>query len=220
LNLIARLGNKVFEPACDLGFVMLRLTDSNKRAMVYRTLDDAVVDENVLLERIVQRDMAAYEIFFKAYYQRLYRFILRMTHSQDSVEELIQETMMVVWNKPEGFNHSCKISTWVFGIAYNKALKSMATEMRRANDLDVDEMVEILGDPGSNQAKTHENEDWLKCALASLPPDQRAVVELTLYHDLPYQEIAKILDCPENTVKTRMFHARKKLQIFAETHGD
>jgi RNA polymerase sigma-70 factor (ECF subfamily) len=51
--------------------------------------------------------------------------------------------------------------------------------------------------------------------LASLQPDQRAVIELTLYQGLAYQEIAIILDCPENTVKTRMFHARKKLVAFA-----
>jgi len=49
---------------------------------------------------------------------------------------------------------------------------------------------------------------------------QRAVIELTFYHGLPYQDIARILNCPENTVKTRMFHARKKLQVFAETQED
>jgi len=68
----------------------------------------------------------------------------------------------------------------------------------------------------SQSGRNTETQDWLNCALDILPADQRAVIELTFYHGLPYQEIAKILDCPENTVKTRMFHARKKLQAFAQ----
>lgn len=55
----------------------------------------------------------------------------------------------------------------------------------------------------------------MAAALGSLPPDQRVVIELTFYEGLHYKDIAVILGCPENTVKTRMFHARKKLQSFA-----
>ncbi|WP_230874689.1 RNA polymerase sigma factor [Methylomonas sp. LL1] len=179
--------------------------------------EDITVDEQVLLQRIIMGDMLAFEAFYKVYYPRLFRFILRMTRSPDSVEELIQETLMVVWEKPDRFNHDSKISTWVFGIAYHKALKAMSNSNRRGNDVDVDELAETLGDPSANQAQSQENQDWLNRALAALPPDQRAVIELTFYYDLPYQDIAKILDCPENTVKTRMFHARKKLQVFAAT---
>ena len=69
-------------------------------------------------------------------------------------------------------------------------------------------------------AQRLESKDWLSCAFASLQPDQRAVIELTFCHGLHYQDIARILNCPENTVKTRMFHARKKLQVFAETQED
>ena len=178
---------------------------------------DAAVDEYSLLKRITEGDTLAFEAFYKVYYSRLFRFILRMTFQPESVEELIQETLLVVWEKPDGFNHTCKISTWVFGIAYNKALKSMSKAARRSGDVNVDDMLETMGDPVANPAQSLESEDWLSCALGMLPPEQRAVIELTFYHDLAYQDIAKILNCPENTVKTRMFHARKKLQAFAET---
>lgn len=197
---------------------MLRLILAQSRpAMIDQ--HDNTVDEQALLQRIIQGDSLAFEAFYKLYYPRLLRFIMRITRSPDAVEELIQETLLVVWEKPDHFNYDSKISTWVFGIAYHKALKLMSNHNRRSNDLDVDELVETLGDPASNQAQNQENEDWLNCALAILPPDQRAVIELTFYYELPYQEIAKILDCPENTVKTRMFHARKKLQGFAKTQG-
>ena len=62
-----------------------------------------------------------------------------------------------------------------------------------------------------------ESEGWLSCAFALLQPEQRAVIELTFCYGMPYQDIARILNCPENIVKKRLFHARKKLQIFAET---
>jgi RNA polymerase sigma-70 factor (ECF subfamily) len=132
----------------------------------------------------------------------------------DSVEELIQETLLVVWQKPESFNHTSKISTWVFGIAYNKTLKFLSKNSKHTKNIDIEEVIESIGDETANPAGNLENIDWLNSALASLQPDQRAVIELTLYQGLAYQEIAIIMDCPENTVKTRMFHARKKLVAF------
>ncbi len=171
-------------------------------------------DENALLRLIIEGDTSAFEEFYKAYYPKLQRFILRVTGDPDVVEELIQETLLVVWKKPESFNYGSKISTWVFGIAHNKALKSMAKDARRKNDVNVDDWVDILSDDFDSSDQGWVNEQWLSNAMEILTPEQRAVIELTFYHELPYHEIAKILDCPENTVKTRMFHARKKLQAF------
>ncbi len=193
---------------------MLRLVRNPTPPMPNKTTIE--VNEYALLQRIVEGDTLAFETFYKLYYPRLFRFILRTTRQPDHIEELIQETLLLVWEKPERFNHNCKISTWVFGIAYYKALKSMSRAARSSKNLDVDEFCEIIADPLANLAETTEAQDMLSCALDILPADQRAVIELTFYHGLPYQEIAKILDCPANTVKTRMFHARKKLQAFAE----
>jgi RNA polymerase sigma-70 factor (ECF subfamily) len=192
---------------------MLRLAFSADKSMAKQT--SASVDETELLSRIVEGDGAAFEAFYNAYYPRLYRFILRVTHKPDTVEELIQDTLMVVWEKPESFDHSCKLSTWVFGIAYRKALKSLAKNSRYSSMVDLEGMEEILADSRPTPAVDLEVANWLETALATLPADQRAVLELTFHHGLHYRDVALILDCPENTVKTRMFHARKKLQAFA-----
>ncbi|WP_445371296.1 RNA polymerase sigma factor [Methylomonas sp. HW2-6] len=172
-------------------------------------------DEYLLLQRIGAGDTAAFEAFYKIYYPRLFRFVLRMTRQTEGVEELIQETLLVVWERPHGFNNESKISTWVFGIAYKKTLKALAKTARRERDIDIDQVADLTGDPIANPADNWENQDWLNFALTSLSPEQRAVIELTFYHGLSYQEVAKVLDCPENTVKTRMFHARRKMQILA-----
>lgn len=193
---------------------MLRLVDNQAPQIPDKSTTG--VDEYALFERIVEGDELAFETFYKHFYPRLFRFILRTTRQPESIEELIQETLLLVWEKPERFNHTSKISTWVFGIAYHKALKSMSKTARRSHDVDVEELNETIGDPLANLAENTEAQDWLNSALDRLSADQRAVIELTFYHGLAYQDIAKILDCPENTVKTRMFHARKKLQAFAE----
>jgi RNA polymerase sigma factor (sigma-70 family) len=195
---------------------MLRLVPTKKRPQIPDKSDTAV-DEYALLKRIIEGDTSAFEVFYKLYYPRLFRFIQRITHQPESIEELIQETLLVVWEKSESFKHDSKISTWVFGVAYNKALKLMSRRALCSSDVNADDLLETISDPAANPAQYLESEDWLSCALAVLPPEHRAVIELTVYYDLPYQDIAKILNCPENTVKTRMFNARKKLQIFAKT---
>jgi len=176
-------------------------------------------DEHALLQRIVQGDAQAFERFYTLYYPRLFRFILRVTRQADLIEELIQETLLLVWEQPQRFNGQSKISTWVLGIAYRKSLKAMAKSARQHHDVDWLELSETTGDPLENLAIRIETSDWLHRALASLSAEQRAVIELTFYHGLSYLEIAKILDCPENTVKTRMYHARKKLQALADSEG-
>ncbi|WP_347985852.1 RNA polymerase sigma factor [Methylomonas sp. AM2-LC] len=195
---------------------MLRLVQTQPPA-TKAILSNADMDESALLTAIAEQNTAAFEMFYKIYYPRLYRFILRMTQFPDVVEELIQETLLVIWDKPHSFNHTSKISTWVFGIAYNKSLKMMSISKQRSFDIDIDELNDSLGDPLANPAHYLENADWLSSAMTTLSAEQRAVIELTFYHGFAYQEIAKILNCPENTVKTRMFHARKKLQLFVDT---
>lgn len=171
--------------------------------------------EAALIERIRRQEQPAFEILYHRYYQRLARFIYRTTGCSESLEELINDTMYVVWCKAETFNGSAKPSTWIFGIAYNKALKSLKDRYRQQPEYD-SELMETL----ENQFTTDlpsatdklESAEWFARAFAQLPPEQRATIELTYYQDMSYQEIAELMQCSENTVKTRMFHARKKLQ--------
>lgn len=194
---------------------MLRLIQAKPRSPERNKKPDAV-DDQALFERIIAGDNSAFEALYKLYYPRLFRFMLRMTRQPETVEELIQETMFLVWSQPERYNHDSKLSTWIFGIAYHKALKSLSKGAQRANEVALDDYLDELSDPGSNVVERLEAQDWLQNALASLSAEQRALIELTFYHGLAYQDIGNILGCPENTVKTRMFHARKKLQAFAE----
>lgn len=179
-------------------------------------LSQSTIDEHALLAGIINGDVGAFEAFYRLYHPRLTRFIERTTRQSDYVDEVIQETLLLVWQQPERYNRTSKISTWVFGIAYHKALKLMSKNSRRIDDEDVTLLSETLSASQVNQAEQTETQNWIDCAMQQLSAEQRAVIELTFHHGLSYQDIAGILDCPENTVKTRMFHARKKLQAFAK----
>lgn len=174
----------------------------------------AVADETSdadLILRIRAADAEAFEALYKRYYPKLFRFSFRVTRRLDPIEEIINDVMFVVWNKAHSYQPEARASTWIFGIAYKKCLKSIA-ERRQGEHLELEEAEDLIPGVQDSGLKNLEIEDWVAVAFSKLPADQRAVLELAYHHDLHYGEIAKIMDCPENTVKTRMFHARKKIK--------
>jgi RNA polymerase sigma-70 factor (ECF subfamily) len=164
-----------------------------------------------LIALVCAADDAAFETLYKRYYPKLFRFSLRTTRRLDQVEEIINDVMYVVWKKAASFRPETRASTWIFGIAYKKCLKSIAerAEVEHMELADAEALIPGVLDSG---LKNLELADWVAMAFSQLPPGQRAVLELAYHHGLHYQEIAQIMDCPENTVKTRMFHARKKIK--------
>jgi RNA polymerase sigma factor (sigma-70 family) len=171
-------------------------------------------DEVTLLQRVSERDRRAFELLYRVYYRRLTRFLEQMTRRSQLVEEIVDDTMLVVWRKAGTFNGASRVSTWIFAIAYRKALKAL----RRAAE---PTRIPWDGEPSSADGPEtvlieRESRNRLRRALAGLSAEQRAVVELTYYHGYAYREIAQIVRCPVDTVKTRMFHARRKLKVLLD----
>jgi len=166
-------------------------------------------EDQACLAAVARGDRAAFERLYRRYYDRLFRFVLRVTGRMNLVEDVISETMIVIWRKADGYRAAARPSTWIFGIAYRKALKALSRELR-APDL-VDELPEIEQPP----ADTLDREGLhaaIRQAVMRLPPEHRAVVDLTFFLNRSYEEAALILGCPVGTVKSRMFHARAKLR--------
>lgn len=165
----------------------------------------------VLLQRVVQRDREAFETLYRVYVRRLTRFLERVTRKPLEVEEVLDDTMMVVWDKAATFSGQSKVSTWIFSIAYRKALKAL-----RGLDepIEPDDKDGPAGETGP-EAPLQQDElrQALARALARISPQQRAVVELVFFHGCAYREIAQIVGCPIGTVKTRMFHALRRLRV-------
>ncbi|WP_326502213.1 RNA polymerase sigma factor [Methylomicrobium sp. Wu6] len=171
--------------------------------------------EAELMNLIVQGDEQAFERLYHRLYSRLFRFVARMTRRPELIEEIINDTMYVVWEKASTYNRQCRPSTWIFGIAFNKARQSLRNAVQGntvwLDDMEGDAREHALEDNGPLQI---ELDDWLEFALDCLSPEQRAVIELTYYQELHYNEIAELMECSENTIKTRMHYARKKLAAF------
>ena len=168
-------------------------------------------DEVQLISRVAEGDLQAFETLYRLYFPRLTRFLDRMTRSVYLIEEIVNDTMLVVWQKADTYNQSCKVSTWIFSIAYRKALKAIK---RQDKPVEADfERIPAGSDVGpDHEVSRQQYQKIVGIALDSLPVEQRIVVNLTYYHGMGYQEIAETMDCPVNTVKTRMFHARRRLK--------
>jgi len=166
-------------------------------------------DDYSLIRRVAGHDRQAFEVLYRRYARRLAGYLGKFLQQPELVEEVLVDVMLVVWQNAARFNYQSRLSTWIFGIAYHKALKAMS-HSARPEPLPQSPAWNEDDDPAVMLSR-QEQERAITEALESLSPAHRVVVELTFYHARSYQEIATITGCPVNTVKTRMFHARPRL---------
>ena len=173
-------------------------------------------DDLNLIRRVVGRDRQAFETLYHRYSPAVYRYLWKLIRQREIVEEALNDVMMVVWQNASRFNGTSRLSTWILGIAHNKALKARVRSAKFDAELRQTEPDGVESSGPEDAWASRELANAVARAIDSLPPEQGVVVELTFYHDLSYAEIAKIVGCPVNTVKTRMFHARRRLaSLFA-----
>lgn len=168
---------------------------------------DAAERERALLEATGRRDRLAFAELYRIYQPRLHGYLRRLVASIVLVEEIVDDVMFVVWTDARKFRGSSAVSSWVFGIAYRKALTAIRREGRHQS------LIDRNADANDVPAAAPGNLELIHAGLAELSPDHRQVVELTYFCGFSYEEIAAIAGCPVNTVKTRMFHARRRLKV-------
>ncbi len=164
-----------------------------------------------LVARIRAKDVTAFEALYRIYHPRLTRFLINLIHRPTLVEEVLNDTLMVVWEKADTFNGTSKLSTWMFGIAYRKAMKALRKQDEPIDDPAAEQRPSLDPTPEDDLGRSRA-QVLLQQAIEVLSPEHRAVVEFTYFHEMGYREIAEIMKCPVDTVKTRMFHARRYLR--------
>ena len=160
-----------------------------------------------LLKLVRGRDRGAFSELYRQYHPRLFAYLRRLLANPAAVEEVLDDVMLVVWIDARKYRGTAAVSSWIFGIAYRKALTAIRAECRYQAPLD------RSADSDAFAGETIHHDEWIQTALKHLSPDHRQVVELTYFGGFSYQEIANIANCPVNTVKTRMFHARRRLKV-------
>lgn len=180
--------------------------------------NQATSDE-VLIGRIAKGDRLAMQVLFARHHVRVYRFVLRLVGNPSVAEDLISEVFLDVWRQADRFEGRSAVSTWMLAIARFKALSALRKKPDQELD---DEAAEAIEDTSDNPEVALAKKDKgavLRQCLAKLSPEHREIIDLVYYHEKSIEEVAQIVKIPENTVKTRMFYARKKLAELLQAAG-
>ena len=145
--------------------------------------------------------------------------VLRLVRDESTAEDLVSEVFVDVWRQAGKFEGRSAVSTWLLAITRFKALSAL----RRRKDLELDDeaanAIEDASDDPEVAAQKKDTSDALRKCLTSLSSDHREIVDLVYYHEKSVEEVAEIVGIPENTVKTRLFYARKKLAGLLKAAG-
>lgn len=167
--------------------------------------------EALLLRRVADNDRDAFDELFTNYHPRLFTFLFRLTRSHGAAEELANDVLLTLWKDAGRFRGESKVSTWVFGIAYRQALAYLRkNRLKLVTFTEHEEMTQ-----GSNSIEMDsqvEREDWVRQGVGRLPAKQKLTVMLVYFLGLSCEETACVTGVPASTVKTRMFHARRKMK--------
>ncbi|NML13618.1 RNA polymerase sigma factor [Azohydromonas caseinilytica] len=168
-----------------------------------------------LLGRIGQGDEAAFRTLYRAFSRRLYAYVIRKIGHEAQAEEIVADTLYEVWKAPARFRGESQFSTWLIGIARNKVLMAFRSRKPDAVYEDLQEIAEVVAseDAGAFEllARQQRREGVQHC-MERLSDDHRECIHLVFYEGMALAEVAQVQGCPENTVKTRLFHARQKLR--------
>ncbi len=168
-----------------------------------------------LLSRVAQGDQQAFATLHRALAKTVFAFALNMLRDHDRAEEVVVDTLHEVWRNPTRFDGSSKLSTWVLGIARNKALTlRRAITGNHTQELN-EEIIESVADDEScpfDSLAAGQRERGVRECMEKLSDEHRECMHLVFYEGFSLREVADMQNCPENTIKTRLFHARKRIQ--------
>jgi RNA polymerase sigma-70 factor (ECF subfamily) len=179
-----------------------------------RPLSPSDLEDAALITLVASGDRVAFEKLYSAYQRRISRFLARFIRSRENLEEIIDDTFMVVWQNARHFRHASRLSTWIMGIGYRTALKSIRNSKYQKAMQNIEDLTDR-----PNHVMECEQQDWVNKGLDRLPLEQRLIVELAYGLGHSMEEISAITCSPIGTVKTRMFHAREKLRHYLPALG-
>ena len=172
-----------------------------------------------LLRQIAQNDRKAIALLYQRHHLRLYRYLLRFVKNEAVAEELVNETFLIVWQSAGSFEGRSQVSSWIISIGRNKAISLLRKRSDAELDDDYASGLEDDSDTPEVSALKQDKAAVMRACIDKLSDEHREVIDLVYYQEKAIKEIAIILDVPENTVKTRAFHARKKLSDLLRKSG-
>ncbi|CAG0933611.1 ECF RNA polymerase sigma factor SigL [Thermoflexales bacterium] len=155
-------------------------------------------------------DERALEALYCAHSGHIYNYALRLVNDEKDAEEITQDVFLGAWKNARRFNFRARVITWLLRIAHNQAVDRLRARRATSN---IDDMAFALKDERSaDEFAMVDIADQIRGALDHLSPGHRAVIELTFVHGLSCAEIAKIMDIPYGTVRSRMHYAMQHIR--------
>ncbi|MCB1515243.1 MAG: sigma-70 family RNA polymerase sigma factor [Hyphomicrobiaceae bacterium] len=176
-------------------------------------------DDADLIQRIAGLDQLALRTLIGRHQVRLFRFLMRHVRDEAQAEELTNEVFMEVWRNAGRYEGRSQVTTWLLSIARNRAISRM--RKRRELEWNEDEAAEIVDEDDDPEVSLQKQDKALalRRCLDALSREHREIVDLVYYQERSVSEVAEIVGIPENTVKTRLFYARKKLSELMNAQG-
>ncbi len=181
-------------------------------------------DEMVLVKRVRQGDLGAYDELVRRYQERIYATVYHMTSNHEDANDLAQEAFIKAYQALKSFKGGSSFYTWVYRIAVNKTINFLKQRKNKAHlsldDLDFNaehdpDLVALISDKTPRrEINLAELQEKLNGAMQKLSETHRLVVTLHDVQGLSHEEIAEIMDCNVGTVRSRLFYARQQLQAY------
>ena len=167
--------------------------------------------DSTLIQRIAAGNRLAMQALYMRYRLRAYRHIVRIVGNEAVADDLLSDTFLEVWRNARRFRGQASIATWLLAIARNKAISALRRSSVERLDKECSETIADENDGPEIRLQKKQASGVLRRSLTHLSPKHREVISLVYYQDKSPEEVAAILGTPRNTVKTRMFHARRHL---------
>lgn len=172
-----------------------------------------------LVKRIASGDRLAMKVLFSRHQVHVYRFALRLVRDETMAEDVIGDVFMDLWRQADRFEARASVTTWLLAITRNKAYSLLRKRRDAGLDDDVAAGIEDEADDPEIVLQKQDKGLAIRACLDRLSLEHREVIDLVYYHETSVEEAARIVGIPENTVKTRLFHARKKLGELLKAAG-
>ncbi|MFG1796518.1 RNA polymerase sigma factor [Nocardia sp. NPDC049149] len=169
--------------------------------------------DEALLAAVAKGDQACLRVLYERHATAMLRVVRRMTAQSGAAEEILQETWLAVWRSADSFRGESSARGWLFGVAKRQAYNYLRKSVPVAIDLDDAPDISDPADTVEDIVLANAARSDLAAGIGELPEHLRDVLLLVLVDDLPYPDVAAVLDIPVGTVKSRMSHARKRLAL-------
>lgn len=169
--------------------------------------------ESLLLARIAKQDREALAEVYAQFQLPLFRYLYHLLGQKEAAEDVLQEVMLVVWQRAYTFEGAGTVAGWLFGIAHHQAFKVLRRDAH-ATFIALEAAGELADEALDPEADLLRQTMHVQIAqaLACLTPEHREVLELAFFQDFAGKEIAAIVGIPQGTVKSRLSYARRALK--------